>query len=182
MSERTLVILRHAKAERPAGTADEDRPLTQRGHADSAAAGAWLAARGYRPDLVLCSPSKRTRQTWRGVAVALAGSPEPEVRYDPDLYHGGVAEALTVVQGIPANVGTVLLIGHNPTVSMLSALLDHAAGRDSDGLRTCGIAVHRREGGWADFRPATAPGAAARAEAGRVRPAGAPAATRPRRP
>ena len=66
MSERTLVILRHAKAERPAELADADRPLTQRGHADAAAAGAWLAARGYRPDLVLCSPAKRTRQTWPG--------------------------------------------------------------------------------------------------------------------
>src|SRR5436190_15570621 len=133
MSERTLVILRHAKAERPAGTADEDRPLTQRGHADSAAAGAWLDARGYRPDLVLCSPSKRTRQTWRGVAVALAGGPDPEVRYEAGLYYGSAADALEVVRGIPAEVGTVLLIGHNPGVSMLSALLDHA-GRDGDGL------------------------------------------------
>jgi len=157
MGERTLVILRHAKAERPAGTADEDRPLTQRGHADAAAAGAWLAARGYRPDLVLCSSSKRTRQTWRGVAVALAGAPEPEVRYEPELYHGGVAETLALVREIPATAETVLLVGHNPTVSMLSALLDRAAGRDGDGLRTCGIAVHRREGEWADFGPGAAP-------------------------
>src|SRR2546423_12767472 len=108
MSERTLVILRHAKAERPAGTADEDRPLTQRGHADSAAAGAWLAARGDRPDLVLCSPSKRTRQTWRGVAGALAGAPEPEGRHGPDPYHGGGAEAPSLGQGVPAHVGTGL--------------------------------------------------------------------------
>jgi phosphohistidine phosphatase len=156
MEQRTLVILRHAKAERPAGTADEDRPLTQRGHADAAAAGAWLDARRYRPDLVLCSPSKRTRQTWRGVAVALAGIPEPTVRYEPELYDGGVAEALTVVRGIAAKVGTVLLIGHNPGVSLLSALLDHA-GREGDGLRTCGIAVHQREGAWADFGPGAAP-------------------------
>src|SRR5437867_275190 len=109
--ERTLVILRHAKADRPAGVADEDRPLTQRGHADAAAAGAWLDARGYRPDLVLCSPSKRTRQTWRGVAVALAGGAEPEVRYEPELYYGSAAEALALLRGIPAQVGTVLLIG-----------------------------------------------------------------------
>jgi phosphohistidine phosphatase len=156
MAERMLVILRHAKAERPAGVADEDRPLTQRGHADAAAAGAWLDARGYRPDLVLCSPSKRTRQTWRGVAVALASGAEPEVRYDAELYYGSAAEALALVREIPAEVGTILLVGHNPGVSLLSALLDHA-GRDGDGLRTCGIAVHRRKGAWADFGPGAAP-------------------------
>ena len=157
MSQRSLVILRHAKAERPAGMADSDRPLTQRGHADAAAAGAWLAARGYRPDLVLCSPSKRTRQTWRGVSVALAGGPEPEVRFESELYYGGVEDALELIRQAPPEAGSVLLVGHNPAVSMLSALLDSPAGRDGDGLRTCGIAVHRRDGDWADFDSGTAP-------------------------
>src|SRR5947199_719058 len=96
---RTLVILRHAKAERPTGVADIDRPLTGRGHEDAAAAGAWLASRGYAPDLVLCSPAKRTRQTWHGVAMALAGA--PEVRYEPALYAGAVDEALDLVAAAP---------------------------------------------------------------------------------
>ncbi len=156
MRERTLAILRHAKAERPAKLADADRPLTQRGHADAAAAGAWLAARGYRPDLVLCSPAKRTRQTWRGVSVALAGSAAPEVRFEPALYYGNVDEALDLIRQVPATVSSVLLVGHNPGVSMLSALLDRAAGRDSDGLRTCGIAVHVLDGEWARCDAGTA--------------------------
>src|SRR5437773_11617307 len=104
MRTRTLVIVRHAKAQRPADLADADRPLTQRGHADAAAAGAWLAARGYRPDLVLCSPSKRTRQTWRGVSVALAGSPEPTVRFEPELYYGAVDDALALITQVPPAV------------------------------------------------------------------------------
>jgi phosphohistidine phosphatase len=157
MRTRTLVILRHAKAQRPADMADADRPLTQRGHADSAAAGAWLAARGYGPDLVLCSPAKRTRQTWRGISVALAGSPEPEVRFESELYFGSVEDALELVRQAPEAGATVLLIGHNPGVSMLSALLDRAGGRDTDGLRTAGIAVHQRDGEWADYAPGGAP-------------------------
>src|SRR5437867_8998400 len=104
--ERTLVILRHAKADRPAGVADADRPLTQRGHADAAAAGAWLAARGYRPRLVLCSPSKRTRQTWRGVAVALTDPDTPEVHYDQVLYHGGAEDLLDLLRAVPETVGS----------------------------------------------------------------------------
>jgi phosphohistidine phosphatase len=151
------VIVRHAKAERPAGVADLDRPLTQRGHADAAAAGAWLAARGYRPDLVLCSPAKRTKQTWRGVSVALAGTPAPEVRYESALYYGGPEEALDLVREVPETIGAVLLVGHNPGVSMLSALLDRGATRDSDGLRTCGIAVHRLNGAWTDYSAGAAP-------------------------
>src|SRR5256885_16922284 len=97
---RTLVILRHAKAARPAGVADVDRPLTDRGHADAAAAGAWLAARGYVPDLVLCSPAKRTRQTWHGVAMALSAAQAPEARYEAAIYHDGVAGLLDLLQGL----------------------------------------------------------------------------------
>ena len=157
MTERVLVMLRHAKAERPTGVADVDRPLTGRGHADAAAAGAWLAARGYRPDLVLCSPAKRTRQTWRAVAMAWSGSADPDVRYEPDLYHGGVGEAIDLLRGVPETARTVLLVGHNPTVSMLSAVLDKEADRDGDGLRTSGIAVHVQSGEWTDCGPGSAP-------------------------
>jgi phosphohistidine phosphatase len=154
---RTLVILRHAKAGRPAGVADIDRPLTERGHADAAAAGAWLASRGYAPDLVLCSPAKRTRQTWHGVALALSGSRVPKVRYEDDLYYDGIDEALDLLHKVPDNVGTVLLIGHNPAVSMLSAVLDRPATRDSEGLRTSGLAVHALDGDWSDYATGTAP-------------------------
>jgi Phosphohistidine phosphatase SixA len=154
---RTLVILRHAKADRPAGVADIDRPLTGRGHADAGAAGAWLASRRYAPDLVLCSPAKRTRQTWHGVAVALADSPAPEVRYENGLYYDGITETLELLHSMPDDVGTVLLIGHNPTMSMLSTVLDRGAERDSDGLRTSGIAVHELEGDWSAYAPGAAP-------------------------
>ena len=153
----TLVIVRHAKAERPAGVADEDRPLTRRGHADAAAAGAWLAARGYRPDLVLCSPARRTRQTWRAVAAALTASGAPEVHFDDALYHGDTKDALDLLRRVPATARSVLLVGHNPTVSMLSSLLAGGTDGDSDGLRTSGIAVHVHDGGWAELGPGAAP-------------------------
>lgn len=170
MTDRTLVILRHAKAERPSGMADIDRPLTGRGHADAAAAGAWLAAHGCVPEVVLCSPAKRTRQTWHGVAIALAealseqggrGEPgaggAPVVRYEPVLYSAGARELLEVVAATDPEVGSVLLIGHNPVVSTLSALLDPDAARDSDGLRTSGIAVHTVAGRWDELTTARAP-------------------------
>lgn len=152
--DRTLVLLRHAKADRPNGVADIDRPLTDRGHADSAAAGAWLAKQGYAPDLVLCSPSKRTRQTWHSVAVALARATAPTVRYERELYDGGAEDLLKVIQTADPAARVVIVIGHNPAVSVLSELLDPGSELDSDGLRTCGIAIHAATVAWSDLKTA----------------------------
>jgi phosphohistidine phosphatase len=155
MTARTLVVLRHAKAESPDHLADIDRPLTRRGHADAAAAGAWLAAQGLRPDLVLCSPARRTRETWHGVRVAL-GPPSAEAVFEIDLYEAGVPKSISLVNGVSASVGCVLLIGHNPTVTLLSTLLDPGT-EVAEGLRTGGLAVHRLDGDWTDFAAGTAP-------------------------
>jgi phosphohistidine phosphatase len=155
MTVRTLVLLRHAKAANPDRVADVDRPLTARGHADAAAAGAWLAAKGLRPTAVLCSPARRTRETWHGVQVALGEDTAP-VTYEPGLYEGGTAETLRLVRGTAEDVEVLLVVGHNPTVSMVSAALDPASDGDG-GLRTAGLAVHRVDGSWAQVGPTPAP-------------------------
>jgi phosphohistidine phosphatase len=161
MTERMLVLLRHAKAEAAVGKPDIDRRLSSRGHADAAAAGAWLGAQGHRPGLVICSPARRTRQTWHAVAVALGetapDAPAPTVRYELPVYDGTVAELLGLVQGVAEDTAAVLLIGHNPTISQLSVLLDPGAGLDSDGLRTSGIAVHEVTGAWVECGTRRAP-------------------------
>jgi phosphohistidine phosphatase len=159
MTERTIVLVRHSKAARPDGVDDFDRALTHRGHADSGAVGAWLAHRGYAPDVVICSPARRTRQTWHGVALGMAdagSTASPKVRYEPPVYDGDEDDLLTAVRGAPASASTVLLIGHNPPVSTLSALLDPEADTDAEGLRTAGIAVHRFEGDWASLAAGSA--------------------------
>jgi len=97
------------------------------------------------------------------VAVALTeparegGRPAPLVRYEPALYEDGTGEILAVIRRIELEFGTALLVGHNPATSQLSALLDPEAARDSDGLRTSGIAVHRWEGPWSACGPGSAP-------------------------
>ncbi|ASW53011.1 histidine phosphatase family protein [Plantactinospora sp. KBS50] len=180
MTTRTIVLLRHAKADRPGRVADDERALTAGGHADAAAAGAWLEHSGYRPQEVICSPAKRTRQTWQDVALGMtaphpgehtgdAGTSGrrpldppavpglgPVVRYEEQVYGGQAGDLLDLVRQAGEAVSTVLLVGHNPAVSELSELLDpiHA---DPDGLRTCGIAVHRFDGNWPELAPGGAP-------------------------
>lgn len=152
MTAHVLVLLRHAKAESPVGVADEQRPLSARGHGDARAAGVWLAEQ-HHPGLVLCSPSKRTRQTWHGVATSLADrgvTTAPHVQYEQRVYAGDENDLLVAVREVDETVPVVLVIGHNPTLSRLTFQLDPSADVDSDGLRTCGLAVFELPGPWAD--------------------------------
>jgi phosphohistidine phosphatase len=159
MTPRTLVLLRHAKAERPDGLSDFDRKLTETGETDADAAGAWLADERLHPALVLCSSAARTRQTWQGVSIALAqaqpGGGTPEVRYEDGLYHGGVTEVFDLVRKVPDTVRTVLVVGHNPWVSEVSLMLipDDQWDGEEVVLKTAGLAVHRFDGPWSSFEP-----------------------------
>ena len=162
MTGRTLVLLRHAKAETPGEVLDFERRLAPRGEADAKAAGAWLAGRGLLPGLVICSPATRTRQTWHGVAVGLAeagtATAGPEVRYEPGLYAGGRTEVVDLLRAVPDDVATVLVIGHNPTMSDVSLLLRPDDGDPvTAGLKTCGLAVHRTDGSWSGTEPGSMP-------------------------
>jgi phosphohistidine phosphatase len=150
-----LVLLRHAKAEPPEGyPSDFDRPLRPRGRADAETAGAWLAQSGWTPDLVLCSPAVRTRETWTAAAPKLGQIP---IVYEQSLYLAGAVDALELVRQTGPDVATLLVIGHNPTMSVLSALLDEDAVGSGDGLHTAGLAVHRFEGTWAELDAHGAP-------------------------
>ncbi|MFI5893345.1 SixA phosphatase family protein [Actinoplanes sp. NPDC051513] len=159
MTVRTLVLLRHAKAEPPGDHPDFDRRLTTRGENDADAAGAWLADERIHPDLVLCSSAARTRQTWQGVSIALAQAGQagvsPEVRYEKSLYGGGRTEVFDLLRTVPDTVHTVLVVGHNPTVSEVSIMLipdEQWDGQEVE-LRTAGLAVHRTENGWDTTEP-----------------------------
>ena len=76
-----LFLLRHAKSP-PAvpGQKDFDRPLAARGRAAAPAVGRHMADKGYLPDLVLCSPSARTRETLDGSIKARLSPPMVDVR------------------------------------------------------------------------------------------------------
>ncbi|GIJ27717.1 phosphohistidine phosphatase [Micromonospora qiuiae] len=165
VAERTLVLLRHAKAEPPTPDGpDTARPLAARGRADARAAGAWLARHGLLPDVVLCSAALRTRQTWHEVEMGMTGSPPeggpagpvPIVRYEPQAYEAHPDELLTLLRGVEPNAARVLFIAHNPGISLLSELLD-PLGADPDGLRTSDLVVHRPAGPWAELGRSPAP-------------------------
>ena len=141
---RTLAILRHAKSAWPDGVADLDRPLADRGRRDAPAAGRWIAEHLPGVQLVVCSTAVRARQTWELAAAQLAAP--PELRHDAKVYYGPV---LDVVRELPADTGQALLVGHNPDLEDLVAVLAETTVT----VKTSTIAVVRGEQPWAEAGP-----------------------------
>jgi phosphohistidine phosphatase len=136
--------MRHAKAGELPGGPDFERALKPRGRSDSAAAGEWLRAGGYLPEVVLCSAARRARQTWQYVSEALSAEPpvpeppvpeppvpeppvpEPTVRTERRLYGADAADLAEIIRETPATVGTLMYVGHNPAAAELVAMLTGA--------------------------------------------------------
>jgi phosphohistidine phosphatase len=157
---RHLVVLRHAKSAWPEDVPDHERPLAPRGRRDAPAAGSALAGADLLPDLAVCSTALRARQTWE-LACGQWGTPPP-VRLDPRLYGAGVPELLEVVHAMPAEVDTLLLVGHNPgaeelVLELAGDGLDDTLGEVREKFPTSAIAVLAWRGaGWRDLAPGTA--------------------------
>jgi phosphohistidine phosphatase len=123
---RELYLLRHAKAV-PAeeGGPDRDRPLEQRGRRAAQAVAQWVAEHRLNPELVLCSPSLRTRQTLDIVAPAF---PEPpQILIEDGLYLANARQLLHRLRRLPAATAKVMLVGHNPGFYELSSHLSEVS-------------------------------------------------------
>ena len=135
---RTLILLRHAHAEPAApGQADVDRPLSPEGLAEAEAAGRWLAEHGLVPDRVLCSPARRTRETLEAV-LGVVGFVEQ--RLEAGIYEA-TPGALAALADAHREVERLLLVGHNPGLEWLLALLHSGQSGDYRGMPPGSVAV-----------------------------------------
>jgi phosphohistidine phosphatase len=152
--QHRIAVIRHAKAEQD-GPSDFERPLAERGHDDAREGGRWLAGVGVTPDRALVSAALRARETWESLADGAGWDVEPEL--DRSLYSASPETVLDLLRSLPDEVGTVVVVGHNPTTGTLAQLLDdgdgdEAAGQEmTAGFPTCAIAVFTYDGGWADL-------------------------------
>ncbi|RLV48822.1 histidine phosphatase family protein [Nocardioides mangrovicus] len=149
---RTLVLMRHAKAEALAAE-DHARPLAERGHRDAAAAGAWLAEQEAVPTHALVSSATRTRETWQEVRSASGSSAEADL--DDGLYSAGPDTALDLVRAAEASASVLAVVGHNPTMAYLAQALVDVAASDvtafaslAQDFPTCATAVFEVDGDW----------------------------------
>ncbi len=119
---RRLMLLRHAKSDWSSpGMPDRERPLNARGIVDARTMSVYLARHELVPELVLCSPAKRTRQTADAIK---KGFPEPvEILYADRLYEATPDTILSLVRSVAAEVHSLLVIGHNPGLHESARLL-----------------------------------------------------------
>jgi len=155
---KRLYLLRHAKSSwDDPSLADEERPLSPRGRKAAKKVAGYLANEGVRPDLVLCSPARRTQQTLDLLGDALGAG--VATRVEPALYGADEESLLAVVRGLPADADSALLIGHNPGLERFALSLARA-GTELDRLRekmpTAALArVDLEVEGWSDTAPGT---------------------------
>lgn len=137
---RELILLRHAHAESAApGQDDIDRPLSRQGQAEAEQAGRWLKDENLVPDLVLCSPSRRTRETLETVLQVIG---YVDQRQEARIYEA-TPGTLVQVADEHREVGRVLLVGHNPGLEQVAALMSSGQSGDFRGMPAGSIAVLR---------------------------------------
>ncbi len=123
---RTLYLLRHAKSSwDDPELADFDRPLAPRGIDAAKRIAAHMRASGIAPELVLCSPAKRAKETLAGLDNAVA---DARVELNKDIYDATEADLLGVLHPLDPAVSSVMLIGHNPSTQRLALLLCEEGG------------------------------------------------------
>ncbi len=143
-SKHRLILLRHAKSAWPENVADHDRPLAKRGRQAALLIGAYMAREKLIPDLALVSPARRARETWDIVRKDL---PKTITHRDaPGIYEVPVEAILEVIRAVEPGVRTLLLVGHNPGMEDLAALLaktgeGEALERMAEKFPTGGLAV-----------------------------------------
>lgn len=116
-ADRTLLVFRHGEAVAAAPELEDfRRPLTPRGRADVRRFGSALRTR--KPDVIWCSPARRTRETFEGLRESVAPAPLDAV-FERRIYEGSLKDLLDVLGDTPDELATAALVGHNPGVTTL---------------------------------------------------------------
>lgn len=139
-----IFLLRHAKAASALpGQRDFDRPLDSHGRDTARTLGITLMANGYQPDLIICSPAKRTRETLAIIAEFFAF--EVETRFEDALF---TDEWPSYVSALctAGEVKNVMVIGHNPAIEETALQLASNGNRDAlkalyTGFAPCSLGI-----------------------------------------
>ena len=151
---RSLILMRHAKqSSHP--TSDHERPLTDAGLEQAHAVGLRLAESGVLPEQVLSSTALRCRETWAGVEAAFPSS--LPIDFEETLYNASADQLVQEIAGTPDDVNSLLVLAHNPGISMLALAL--AGNRDAEidrlreGFSPATVAIFDVAESWPDVSP-----------------------------
>lgn len=135
---KTLYLVRHAKSSWDDPSLDDrERPLNKRGRRNAPDMGERLRTQGFRPEHIISSPANRARTTAGIIATELGMDPEA-IEIEDDLYFKGVRGMLQTIERADDGHASLMLVGHNPTMTDLLNRLTHAGIYN---MPTCAIAI-----------------------------------------
>lgn len=134
---KKLYVIRHAKSSwSDTGLKDLDRPLNKRGMRDAPFMAKLLFGKGIEVDALVTSPAKRAYDTAQ-IFLKQWKAPSAQLITEPRVYEATPTRLLEIVREFPNEWETVLLFGHNPT---LTSFINLFASEYLANLPTCGIA------------------------------------------
>ncbi len=133
--KKQLTLIRHAKSSwDDASLSDHERVLNNRGRRDAARMGEVLRERGINFDLILCSSAKRARETLALLREQIEIK-DTAVNYLDDLYCAPASTLVELIQQVDNNKNNIAIIGHNPGLEDLAAMLSD----ESEPFSTCTV-------------------------------------------
>jgi phosphohistidine phosphatase len=146
---KVIAVLRHAQsAGKQSGQRDYDRILTPAGEDCARWFGKNLSLTQFTVELIVSSGSVRTRLTVQ-LSNEYLRLPEDKIWFKHELYEALMIDWLEQIHNLPQHVQHVMLVGHNPCLSMLAS---HFAGAPTD-LETCEMAAFKfNMNSWQEIR------------------------------
>ena len=133
---KTLYLLRHAKSSWHYSELDDfERPLNKRGRRDVHLMGKIISDKNIYPDLIISSPAVRAAFTARIIS-EMIDYPEDHLLYHNMIYEATTSTLLNIIHNIDNQSGSLILVGHNPGLTLL---INYLADRSIDNLPTCGF-------------------------------------------
>lgn len=112
-------MIRHAQSRNTEpGGKDMDRDLTDSGIQDASRLGRYMYLEEKIPDVILTSHATRANKTAQLLSEQLKLDPS-EIKEDEDLYEASVRTLLNIITGLDNKLKSVMIIGHNPSLTHL---------------------------------------------------------------
>ncbi|WP_035454856.1 SixA phosphatase family protein [Algoriphagus terrigena] len=116
-----LILLRHGEAGFSDGV-DFQRQLTPLGKENLNRLGGILKAGEMKVDFLHCSAATRTRET---AEIIKSYVEIGDAEYTREIYEGNLDSLMRLLEHTPREANSCMLIGHNPTISLLLSHLTH---------------------------------------------------------
>jgi phosphohistidine phosphatase len=134
---KTLYLLRHGHAESKQNHPDVTRNLDETGKKEALLTGEKLVKEGLRPEHIISSHATRAYQTAQIVAETLA-YPVKNILIEREIYDNDEESLLEVIKRQDNKTASVLVAGHNPTITYLAKMLAKEQQHD---MPTAGVLV-----------------------------------------